>query len=244
MKLQKWEKTTEVPLIVLAVAFLVSYSWQVLDTTDQDTLDALDLVTLVIWVLFGIDYAVRLLLAPSRGKWFVRNFFDFVVIVLPALRPLKLLRLVMVLNILHRTIGSAVRTRILTFALGATTLLVYIASLAVLDAERSEGEITTFSEALWWAVVTVTTVGYGDYFPVTGTGRVIAVGLMVGGVVLVGVIVGTLSSWIVEKVSSDIEEIQDEQQRELQLLREEIHQLRESVEARPRKDSPPVQRSD
>jgi voltage-gated potassium channel len=232
MKLQKWEKTTEIPLIVLAIAFLVSYSWQVLGSTNEGALDALDLVTLVIWVLFGIDYAVRLLLARSRGKWFVRNFFDFVVIVLPALRPLKLLRLVTVLNILHRTIGSAVRTRILTFALGSTTLLVYIASLAVLDAERSEGEITTFSEALWWAVVTITTVGYGDYSPVTGTGRVIAVGLMVGGVVLVGVIVGTLSSWIVEKVSSDIEEIQDEQQRELHLLREEIHELREAFEGR------------
>jgi voltage-gated potassium channel len=179
------------------------------------------------------------LLARSRGKWFVRNFFDFVVIVLPALRPLKLLRLVTVLNILHRTIGSAVRTRILTFALGSTALLVYIASLAVLDAERSEGAITTFSEALWWAVVTITTVGYGDYSPVTGTGRVIAVGLMVGGVVLVGVIVGTLSSWIVEKVSSDIEEIQDEQQRELHLLREEIHELREAFEGRHHSDDSP-----
>jgi voltage-gated potassium channel len=232
MKLARWEKNTEVPLLVLAVLFLVSYSWQVLDYENTNTIDVLDAVTVVIWVLFGVDYAVRLLLARHRTKWFFKNFFDFLVIVLPALRPLKLLRLVTVLNILHRTIGSAVRSRILTFALGSTALLVYIASLAVLDVEREEGEITTFSEALWWSVVTITTVGYGDYFPVTGTGRLIAVGLMVGGVVLVGVIVGTLSSWIVERVSADIEEVQDEQQRQLELLREEIHELRASLDGR------------
>jgi len=229
MTLEIWEKRSEIPLLVLAVLFLGSYSWQVLDYTNTAIQGPLEWVNVVVWALFAVDYGVRLLLAQSRGRWFFRHFLDFLIVALPALRPLRLLRLVTLLHVLNRTAGGAVRSKILTFAVGATVLLIYIASLAVLEAERATGIINTFGQALWWAVVTITTVGYGDYAPVTSMGRFVAVGLMVGGVVLVGVIVGTLSSWIVEKVGQGAEEAQEEQQRELELLRQDIADLRALV---------------
>lgn len=231
MTLAAWEKRSEIPLLVLAALFLVSYSWQVLDHTNTAIQGPLEVVNIAVWVVFAVDYGVRLLLATARRAWFVKNFADFLIVALPALRPLRLLRLVTLLQVLNRTAGGAVRSRILTFAVGSTALLIYIAALAVLEAERAGGAITTLGEALWWAVVTITTVGYGDYAPVTTTGRFVAVGLMVGGVVLVGVIVGTLSSWIVEKVGEDAEETQQEQQREMDILRGDIAALRKVLES-------------
>ncbi len=232
MKIEQWEKNTSVALTVLALLYLVSYSWQVLDYTNENLVRSLEVVNLVIWALFVVDYVVRLTLVSDRKTWFWRNFFDFLVVILPALRPLRLLRLVVLLRVLNRTAGGAVRSQILTFAIGATILLVYVAALAVLDAERSEGELNTIGETIWWAIVTITTVGYGDYAPVTVSGRAIAVGLMAGGVVLVGVIVGTLSSWIVEQVGEGVEERQEDQLATINLLRDDIRQLRDSLDAK------------
>ena len=231
MSVQRWERLTEIPLILLGVIFLLSYTGQVLLSVDQETYDTLELLNILVWVVFAIDFGVRFLLVSNRFGWFARNLFDFLVIILPALRPLRLLRLATVVSIVHRTTGAALRVRILTLSGATAVLLIYVASLAVLDAERSEGTITTFGDALWWAIVTVTTVGYGDYFPVTATGKVIAVGLMAGGLVLVGIIVGTLSSWIVERVSADVEESVEDQLEEIRLLRDEVARLRESIES-------------
>ena len=63
-------------------------------------------------------------------------------------------------------------------------MLIWVASLAILDAERGKpgANIETFGEAVWWAFVTITTVGYGDFYPVTAHGRFVAVLLMAGGV--------------------------------------------------------------
>src|SRR6266508_1257773 len=63
--------------------------------------------------------------------------------------------------------------------------------------------ITTFGDALWWSTTTVTTVGYGDRFPVTTGGRLIAVALMVGGIAVVGAVTGSVAAWMVGQVQRD-----------------------------------------
>jgi voltage-gated potassium channel len=76
-----------------------------------------------------------------------------------------------------------------------------VGSVAVLDAERrsAEGNIKTVGDALWWALTTMTTVGYGDRFPVTSEGRLVAVGLMTAGIALLGVVTAAIASWFVER---------------------------------------------
>ena len=235
-----WERATEIPLLIAGFLFLFSYSWQVLANPTTEIYQAMEWLAIAVWVFFGVDYAVRFILARQKMRWFVRNLFDFVVIVLPPLRPLRLLRLVLLVRVFQRHAPRLVRNRILAFAVVATVLLVYIAALAVLEAERSFGDITTFGDALWWALVTVTTVGYGDYTPETSVGRTIAVGLMLGGIVLVGIIVGTLGSWIIEKVTDDNDDDVADTTVAVQELREEVRALRALVEdqsdERPRKN--------
>jgi voltage-gated potassium channel len=77
-----------------------------------------------------------------------------------------------------------------------------LAAIAVLDVERdAEGaNITTFGDAVWWAATTVTTVGYGDRYPVTTEGRVIAVALMVAGIATVGAVMASIAAWMVAQV--------------------------------------------
>jgi pimeloyl-ACP methyl ester carboxylesterase len=96
------------------------------------------------------------------------------------------------------------------YVAGATTLVLFVSSLAVLDAERDaeRASIVTFPDALWWAMTTVTTVGYGDFFPVTRRGRMVAGGLMLAGIALLGVVTASLASWLIDKLAqpSDLPE--------------------------------------
>ena len=156
------------------------------------------------WLVFAADYVVHLYLARERGRWFITHLFDLLVVFLPVLRPLRLLRLVTKLPVFQRSPGQAVRSGVGLYLIGATSLLIWMGSLAALDAERSSpgANITTVGDSVWWAFTTVSTVGYGDYFPVTGTGRVVAVGLMLGGVTLVGVVTATLASWIIDRIAA------------------------------------------
>lgn len=109
------------------------------------------------------------------------------------------------MTVLLRTAGHSLRGKIATYTGGSAVPVIRVAALAVLNAERhaAGASITDFPKALWWAFVTVTTVGYGDLSPVTTTGRVVAVALMIGGIAVLGVVTATLASWIVSGVSAE-----------------------------------------
>jgi voltage-gated potassium channel len=136
---------------------------------------------------------------PQRWRYFWRHLLDLAVLALPFLRPLRLLRLVLQFRILNRRAADSLHGRIAVYVSGATVVLIFCASLAVLDSERGHhgANIETFPDALWWSVTTVSTVGYGDRFPVTGAGRLVAVLLMVGGVALLGTVTAALASWLI-----------------------------------------------
>jgi len=89
--------------------------------------------------------------------------------------------------------------------------------------------ITTFGDALWWSITTVTTVGYGDLSPVTGTGRAIAVLLMIGGISLVGVVTASLASWIIQRVAEEDTANRAATTAEIDALRTDIQQRIDSL---------------
>lgn len=227
-----WEARTEWPLAALAVLFLGAYGWPIL----QPGLPAAArhvcvAVNLAVWVAFVIDYLVRLLLARHRVRYWARHLADFAMVALPALRPLRLLRLLMLLKVLNRRAASSLHGRVGVYVSGAGGILLFCASLAVLDAERGHpgATITSFGDAVWWSFVTVSTVGYGDVAPVTEGGRLVGIGLMIGGVALLGVVTATFASWLVDRVREVSEAEQAVTKADIAQLRREISELRRVI---------------
>ncbi|CAN5388118.1 hypothetical protein BH09ACT12_BH09ACT12_37580 [soil metagenome] len=221
----------------LAALFLAAYAWPILQPGLPGGAALVCQVTIVVtWAAFGVDYVLRLVQAPERSRWFWRHVPDLLVLVLPILRPLRLLRLITLLKVMSRTGSSTLRGRVGLYVGGGAILLGFVAALAALDAERNApgSSITTFGDAGWWSITTMTTVGYGDTYPVTVTGRFIAIGLMLGGVALLGTVTATIASWLVDSVTKEFQEAADEDDEEraedLEALREEIRALRVALE--------------
>jgi voltage-gated potassium channel len=187
--------------MVASLLYLVAYSWRVIgDLTGPARVVATTVVG-VTWAMFIADYVVRLVLARQKWVWFRTHLSSLAFALIPVLRLVRLLRVLTSLPGLRRSAGGVLRNQILVYGIGSALVLIYICSLAVLEVERHapDANITTFGIAMWWACVTVTTTGYGDYFPVTDGGRWVSVGLMFGGVALAGIITATLASWVVER---------------------------------------------
>ena len=237
-KLQRWERHAEWPLAVAAVLFLVLFSRQVLAQPQGREAHIVWAVDWAIWGLFVVDYVVRLCLADNRWHWFLRHLLDFAIVTLPLLRPLRLLRLLVLIEVLQKAIGDAFRGRIVVYTVSGVVLLIYTSSLAVFDKERylHGATINSFGKALWWSITTVTTVGYGDVYPVTNTGRVIAVLLMIGGISLVGVVTAALASWIIERVTEEESVMQAATVAHVEELRNEIRALGKELQARENSD--------
>jgi voltage-gated potassium channel len=223
-----WRRFTDIPLTIAAALFLVAYSWEVIADLKPPADIIAETVMWVIWACFVIDFIVNLVLAERKVHWFFTHFLDFLIVALPALRPLRLLRLVTLLKFLNRGAGRALRGRVVTYAAGAAIILVFVAALAELDVERHAlgSHIRTFGDALWWAAVTIASVGYGDITPVTVEGRFIAFGVMAAGIALVGTVAATFASFFIDRVAIGAKVESDETQAALATLTSEIIALR------------------
>jgi voltage-gated potassium channel len=218
---ETWERRTEWPLAFAAVLFLGAYAWPIIDPDLPRSVHlSLETVSWSIWVVFAIDFFVRLRLADERLSWLRRHWLDVLILLLPLLRPLRLLRLVTLLRIVNRSAAQRLRGRVATYVAGSAILLAVVAALAVLDVERdAEGaNITDIGDAFWWAFATMTTVGYGDRYPVTAGGRFVGVGLMIAGIAVLGTVTATIASWLVETVSAETSEEVDD-------LRDQVAEL-------------------
>jgi voltage-gated potassium channel len=151
-RLERFERRTEWPLAAVAIAFLGLYSVQVLMQPRGETARALDVALLGLYFVFVIDYVARLYLAKPRVKWFFKHLLDLALVVLPFMRPLRLLSLAVVIDVLqragHRVHGLRRR--------GAG--LCRVARHPSGRARPAGSKITRFGDAVWWAITTVTTV--------------------------------------------------------------------------------------
>ena len=223
-RLLAWERRLDWPPTGLAVIFLGLYAFDVLNTRLSDGQhEVVDLVLTGIWVLFAADFIVRLALATNHRQFFRTHLLDVLILVLPMARPLRALRVLTVIGALNKRLRGGLHGKAAVYVVATTLLVGTIAALAVLDAERNapHATITTFGDAVWWTISTITTVGYGDLYPITTEGRIVAGTLMVGGIALLGVITGSFATWFVASIR-DLEEEVDESGDEVNARLDEV----------------------
>lgn len=199
---------------------------------DPNTHEILEWADHAVCFFFFVDFLISLAKAPNKKDYFLRWGWLDLISSIPAVSTLRwgrIARIVRVLRVLRGIRSARVLAKFLldrraegTF-LAATlisVLLVVIGSISILQLERTpEANIKTAEDALWWSVVTITTVGYGDRYPVTSEGRLLATLLMTAGVGLFGVFSGFVAAWFLKPGDQ-------KNASELALIRQELQQLR------------------
>lgn len=153
-----------------------------------------------IWVIFVLDYVIRLIRSENKWTYIKQHPFELIAIIpfdsiFRAARIVRLFRVIRLIGIGSRyltPIYKLLRTNGLDKLLIATLILLFVIPIPIVLIEPS---INTFGDALWWAVVTTTTVGYGDISPETPIGRILAVVLMLVGIGIIGTLTSAITSF-------------------------------------------------
>jgi voltage-gated potassium channel len=197
-----WNET----LTLLAICFLIAYSYPAFDESISNSTNYyLGLVQWACWLAFAVDLSYGIWKAESKKEFLKRHPLEIASVLLPFLRPLRLMRVISFGSLALQKVAIG-RQFAITVKVAISALFIsYIAAIQITISERSiEGSnIKTFSDGLWWAVTTVTTVGYGDRYPTTTEGRMLAVLLMITGISLVGVITASVAAWFVKMSQED-----------------------------------------
>lgn len=205
-KYDAYAQRTDGVLLALGFLFLVVWTLGTIDPNLPDPVPVL-LTSLngLIWLAFVIDLVVRVTIARSSWRFLLKHPIDILAVLYPPLRPLKILAVFTNGSKVLRGRGALNATR--AVALSAA-LLIWIGAVAILGAERDvlNSNIVSFGDALWWALVTTTTVGYGDFYPVTLTGRIVAGARMVVGISLIGVVTASVAAWFVRLTTAESNE--------------------------------------
>ena len=184
-----YEKWSAIPVFVCGSLFLVGLVEFASDSGDTSTGQVLMLVA---WIGFVIDLIASWALDDTPRTFPKRHWFAFLAVLVPIFRAF------FVFYIFIRLARGRTRlqSKIQYYAAYLTILVITFGAVLVLSAERNYpgSNIKTYGEAVWWACVTVTTVGYGDYVPVSPTGRAIATLMLFNGVAIISVITATISS--------------------------------------------------
>lgn len=194
-------------LTVLAIAFLIAFSYPAfVDPVPTSTQTLLNIVQWVSWIAFAIDLIYGLYKSASKASYLKKHPFEIAAVLFPFLRPLRLMRVISFGGLAIQKIAIGRQFAITIKVLIASIFIAYISAVQITITERAvEGSnIKNFEDGLWWAITTVTTVGYGDRFPTTTEGRFLAVVLMFMGISLVGVITASVAAWFVRMGQEDL----------------------------------------
>jgi voltage-gated potassium channel len=199
MSISEWQKRVALPTLILSLVYTASFVYPIYWYPVCHSVKTLCLfINYLTWAVFAGDYLVQMKLSPSNKKYFMTHLFELLLIAIPFFRPLRALRALVFTTKASIRSRKALIKSIPAIITGQAILMIIIMGAAVLDIERGApgSNIKTPMDALWWGLVTITTIGYGDKFPVTTEGRLIAGVLIIFGVAMISAITASFASWI------------------------------------------------
>jgi voltage-gated potassium channel len=170
--------------------------------SSQSILDGIQWVS---WIAFAADLLFGVYKSSNWVQFLKKHPLEILAVLLPFLRPLRLLRFISFGTLVFEKVNLG-KSIAITFKVIVTALfLTYLAGIEITMAERGKpgATIESVGDGFWWAITTLTTVGYGDRYPTTTEGRFIAVGLMVSGICVLGFISATVAAWFVKMTQDD-----------------------------------------
>lgn len=239
------DHVTPFQIVILLLSFYVlgALVADVFFTLSPEMSKLLGYLDVVVCFFFFLDFCIRFRAAPNKLRFMRWGWIDLlasipaglfmagrlvrVVQVIRLLRALKSMQ--MIWRLMFRNRAEGVFASVGTM----TLLLVAFGSMIMLlvESPNPESPIDSAEEALWWAIVTITTVGYGDYYPITTLGRIVAVLLMIGGVGLFGSFAAYISSLFIDDQSEEDERQHEASRRMMRHMVKEIHELHAEVRA-------------
>jgi len=218
-RLQNWRSKTDVPLMIVAIGSLPLLLLELIsDRLPNSDRNFIFLVNLIVFISFAVDYIVELTITKNRTTYLRTQWASLLIVIsqllalLPALGIFGILRAARALRVISTFariigIGSAAkesgreffkkRAASVAFGIAGLTLVSSAVAFTIAEDVGDGRRIHSFFDALWWSAATITTVGYGDIYPITTAGRIIAVFTMVVGISTLAVVTARIAQFLI-----------------------------------------------
>jgi voltage-gated potassium channel len=229
----------QIVILILSIVVLGALGADIVFKLPKEISDVLQTLDTLVCVLLLTDFVIRFYKAESKLAFLKWGWIDLVASIpnLPLLRVGRLVRILRVIRLLrairatHKITSLLLKNKLQTGVASViltSFLLIIFCSIGILICEQQDPDanIKTAGDAIWWSVTTITTVGYGDKYPVTAEGRIVAMILMISGIGLFGIVSGLAAAFFVGTKQGGIVKEENKILARLEKLEEKIDQLK------------------